>query len=129
MDGNASSLASFHSLGTRRDYLFTEASRAHSFVDALDSIKVLLADARSPSRPKSVPQLIRAIYDDSQRTTALEQIREVIRPNQSLGFHDPSATGTKLLAGLGEKSLTIATCPLRPKKRRMWYSPRRQSAI
>lgn len=100
MDGNTSSLATFHSLGTRRDILFTQSSRANSFIYALDSIKVLLADAGAQSRPTSVPQLIRAIYDDSQRTTALEQIREVIRPNHSLGFHDISATGTKLLACL-----------------------------
>ncbi len=106
MGRDISSLPTFHSLGTRESYLFSKAAKAETFVQALDAIKAMLDDASSSSRPNSVPQLIQMIFNDNVGGEHIEKIREVIRPNHSFGFHDISATGTKLMA-----CLAIATDP------------------
>lgn len=92
-----SPLATFQSLGTRDSHLFTDAAKGRTFESALKSIDKLL---NTPDQAPSIQHLVKTIFDRAVSSPDLEHIREVMRPNHSLGRHHISATGTKLLAYL-----------------------------
>lgn len=100
MDPSASSLPRFQPLGTRREKIFSDDKKAQRFDSAVQHLKQLLQNPHCHPRLCSVPALVQAIFDDRLNDPALENIRELIRPNHVFGFQDISATGTKLLAWL-----------------------------
>ncbi len=100
MGSDISSQPTFRSLGARKDYFYTDWEKAQLFADGIDKIKGLLTNANVGCQPRSIPELVRIIFDENRHDREIETIREAIRPTCRFGFHDMSATGTKLLACL-----------------------------
>ncbi len=100
MSNNVSSDPTFRSLGTRHGYFFSDQEKVQIFKNGIANIKSFLADDNAACKPKSIPELIRAIFDPTTQGQQIEAIREVLRPTYERGDYKISASGTKLLACL-----------------------------
>ncbi len=100
MGNGISSQPAFRSLGAREGFVYTDNEKAQLFSKGIASIKALLENPHAASKPKSVAELVSAIFDPASSDPQIEAIREVLRPTYKSSSYTISATGTKLLACL-----------------------------
>ena len=90
----------YHSLGARKDLLYSDDEKTQLFLNAIDAMERVLSSNQGNTKPSSIPELVRKIFDDANKDQDLEIIREAMRPTSRLSLHSISATGQKLLAML-----------------------------
>lgn len=86
----------YHSLGARKGWHYNDNEKVGLFNVALDKIEDIIG--KSDNAPTSIPEIVRRIFDENNRDSDLESIREAMRPTSRLSLHSISATGHKLLA-------------------------------
>ncbi len=100
MGNGISSQPAFRSLGAREGFLYTDNEKAQLFANGMAKIQNFLTSGSPGAQPRSVPELVRRIFDGNSHDPDIDTIRQAIRPTYNSGSHDISATGTKLLACL-----------------------------